>query len=551
MTSPTHMTFALFVYLLLLTTAGVALSEINAAVMVVASIVPDIDTGASAVGRILPFLSGPLERRFGHRTLTHSALCVTLLALAALPLRLASQDAYVCLILGYATHPFLDTMNVNGVRLFYPFSAVKCVFPLEVNNPARYRTRTGSALDRALGLIFLAASLPVFLIASQGYERFIRSTQKNIESAVRDYNSYAATHLVTAELEAHNLLTRESIAGRFEIVGALNDHTLLFKGGEGELHSLGREYQAEFAAERVVCYRGEAARTRVRVIDMSNQPLSSLQAYLDPRWENQLFGSLGTRDQVSLPQHARPFESVSSFNGVLSFQYATLEEIHLYRLENVFVDKGVLTVRTVMPVAAESLSAMSAELDSTTSGYAAHTLAFGAGEWIRQAVRVGDTVRPGQLLASVDDGGISVLREEADRDRKEVRAGEQQSQLDNLDRRIIGAQENLRRDSLACAQASRLQQEGFASSTVPLTALARFSASRRTLEGLLRRRAQLLERWLARHEIGTLDSLLRHRRGERARARNEICAGCTGIVVDIRRAERAGRSHLTILVRVL
>jgi hypothetical protein len=41
--------------------------------------------------------------------------------------------------IGYASHPLLDTATVNGVKLFYPFSKVKCVFPMEMNHPHSYR----------------------------------------------------------------------------------------------------------------------------------------------------------------------------------------------------------------------------------------------------------------------------------------------------------------------------------------------------------------------------------------------------------------------------
>ncbi|MRR13126.1 metal-dependent hydrolase, partial [bacterium] len=120
MTAPTHLTFAEFIYLLLLTTTGIALDVTNAITVGLSSLLPDIDTGASTVGRALPFLSGPIERRFGHRTLTHSLLFCCVLALVCSPVALLEADVYFCLVAGYVSHPFLDTMNVNGIRLFYP-----------------------------------------------------------------------------------------------------------------------------------------------------------------------------------------------------------------------------------------------------------------------------------------------------------------------------------------------------------------------------------------------------------------------------------------------
>jgi len=222
MTSPTHITFAEFIYLLLLTTTGVTLNPLNAIVIALASVLPDIDTAASHPGRLVPVFSRHLERRFGHRTLTHSAIFIIALSVLLVPIWLISPDPYICILAGYSSHPFLDTMTVHGVKLFYPLSSVKCVFPLEVNNPHRYRLQTGSKMDKILGVIFLLGCIPVFLIAHQGYERFIRSTQRNVESAVRDYNDFSRDNLVLAATNAYNSMTRTPLIGVFEIVGALN-----------------------------------------------------------------------------------------------------------------------------------------------------------------------------------------------------------------------------------------------------------------------------------------------------------------------------------------
>src|SRR5882672_8962943 len=170
MTAPTHVAFAEFVYLLLLTSAGIPLNFLNALIIAFAAILADIDTVPSTIGSILKPVSSRIERSVGHRTLTHSVLGIASLGIISLPLFLVQREIYVCLIAGYATHPFLDTMTVSGVRLFYPFSGAKCVFPLEVNNPHSYRVRTGGRADTILGVLFFLACIPIFFIARGGYE---------------------------------------------------------------------------------------------------------------------------------------------------------------------------------------------------------------------------------------------------------------------------------------------------------------------------------------------------------------------------------------------
>jgi len=273
MTSPTHITFAEFIYLLILTTLGVSLSLVNALVIAVSSLLPDIDTQASIIGKTFPFISARIERRFGHRTLTHSIPFILGVAFLTLPLILWNSSLYACFITGYASHPFLDTMTVNGVRLFYPFSGAKCVFPFEVNNPHRYRIQTGSKGEKMLAALFLIGCIPTSMIAYEGYERFVRTAQQNIEAAVRDYNEFSRDHLVVARVVAHNAITKQPFSETVEIVGALNPHTLVFKGSDAGLHTIGKEFQADFVAENIVCFRGSAALSSLRNIDIRNQLL--------------------------------------------------------------------------------------------------------------------------------------------------------------------------------------------------------------------------------------------------------------------------------------
>jgi inner membrane protein len=82
LTLPTHLAFASVLYLGGATLFGYRPDGISWALAAIASLLPDVDLPPAKIGRLFWFLSVPLERRFGHRTLTHSA--VALLAVAAL-----------------------------------------------------------------------------------------------------------------------------------------------------------------------------------------------------------------------------------------------------------------------------------------------------------------------------------------------------------------------------------------------------------------------------------------------------------------------------------
>ena len=87
------------------------------AVCVVSSLAPDIDNPRAPIGFILLPLSKWLNRKYGHRTITHTALA----------LFLSTFVCYVCnfytliWFLGYLIHLVLDMVTLQGVPLFYPF----------------------------------------------------------------------------------------------------------------------------------------------------------------------------------------------------------------------------------------------------------------------------------------------------------------------------------------------------------------------------------------------------------------------------------------------
>jgi len=149
------------------------------------SLLPDIDTPKSSLGRLLPFLSIPIERRWGHRTLTHSLLLVAGLGLVCLPLYFLHGSLYGALLIGIISHLMADCATLSGVPLFYPHPSV-CVLP---GNP-RYRIRTGSLGERGLLVILLLLLALTVAVSSLGGTwraiRYLMATQKMAYSDYRE-----------------------------------------------------------------------------------------------------------------------------------------------------------------------------------------------------------------------------------------------------------------------------------------------------------------------------------------------------------------------------
>lgn len=80
-------------------------------------LLPDIDTHASHIGKIFPFISQPIERRFGHRTITHSLLAVVVIGAFT---RFFYADDWGVLTSAYLSHLLLDMVIGAGIPLFFP-----------------------------------------------------------------------------------------------------------------------------------------------------------------------------------------------------------------------------------------------------------------------------------------------------------------------------------------------------------------------------------------------------------------------------------------------
>jgi inner membrane protein len=98
------------------------------------SLLPDVDTPKTAVGKTVYPIAIFLNRRFGHRTLTHSLLFLAfILMFLVLSVRLFEFDSnYVKIaIFAFLSHLILDMLTIQGVPLFYPFRRNPCVLPAD------------------------------------------------------------------------------------------------------------------------------------------------------------------------------------------------------------------------------------------------------------------------------------------------------------------------------------------------------------------------------------------------------------------------------------
>ncbi|MFC9539754.1 metal-dependent hydrolase [Lysinibacillus sp. NPDC056959] len=128
---------------------------------VIGALLPDICHGGSKIGRKLPIISKIVNTMFGHRSFTHSLLCLFLVGMLLhtfIPYKAISLG----ILLGMASHILLDMGTKKGVKLFFPVS-ISVRLPLT--------TKTGSKAEKVV--FMLLTMLSVFF----SYEIMIKLIQ--------------------------------------------------------------------------------------------------------------------------------------------------------------------------------------------------------------------------------------------------------------------------------------------------------------------------------------------------------------------------------------
>ena len=96
---------------------------VNAVALVVvmlSSLLPDIDHPGSWLGRRLKIISVPLSNIIGHRGFTHSLLAVFLIVYCLLSYFYNLNYILLAIFIGYLSHILADFLTKSGVPLLWP-----------------------------------------------------------------------------------------------------------------------------------------------------------------------------------------------------------------------------------------------------------------------------------------------------------------------------------------------------------------------------------------------------------------------------------------------
>ena len=563
MTSPTHIAFAESLYLLILTPSGVPLDWRGTLITAFVSLLPDIDLPTSWLGRIFFFISEPIERTFGHRTITHSvlfALCAMLFAYFLESLDLVYPDTASLFSMAYFSHIILDSCTIQGVKMFYPISTRDCVFPYDPRSPYSYRIKSGSKADTILFFFIATLLIPLYIFASSGFERLIRVTQKTPQAALRDYYELSTSHIVYADIDAVNTLTHDRINGRFELVGIRDPNTLLFSSGTN-VYTLGENPASDnFISNSIVCVPGPEAKTSVISVNLSGQLLSSLKNFTSQTDETRFFGSLEADQRVELPQNFDRFNTISSYGSIVRFDHASYDDILRLSIENTLILKGQLTVKTIsekgasLPVSGLPSPVSSSRLFLVPLGDFSTIDTTGGPAELSVLVKPGDTVTAGSILAKISTPAeLKILsRISSLQSRKPSLQSRREIALARLRSSVRSAEEKLEK----CTQTYKLKLDLYNNSLASRTELQIAETQESAAQSNLDKANQVLESTEEKYkqDLREIQRTINHLRTELAANQNKrvITSPADGIVVELRSTPKSqGKTSYSIILRSL
>jgi membrane-bound metal-dependent hydrolase YbcI (DUF457 family) len=141
----THLTIGvLLVFLLEEYTMLLQGNEVYAAaLLLVATVLPDIDSGTSLLGRKL----GVLKKVLNHRGFFHSIMALVSFGIVVYLVTNSRPLSYVFMI-GYGSHLVADSVTKEGTRLFYPSGLV-----------TKGWLRVGSAVETLLFVVMVVLTV--------------------------------------------------------------------------------------------------------------------------------------------------------------------------------------------------------------------------------------------------------------------------------------------------------------------------------------------------------------------------------------------------------
>lgn len=344
MMTPTHIAFSVSL-------TSIVLATSNPVILIsagIASLLPDIDTSKSLIGRLFFPVSQWIEQRHPHRGISHSFFAsgmVTLASYILVKLGFIPVTAWHGLAIGYFWGWFGDVFTKSGVEAFYPFHG-RLIIP---KNP-KLRLSSGSNAEWFL-LIILAslAALSININSTGGMIRGFSQALGLPSGAITTIQEDASRYLLNVTITGRNTITEQPINAVYEAIEPLTSSDLLVKDKQGLVYRVGSTQDCQIQASQIRVERVSPIKTEITNLALEDEDLyTAMQPLTKER--TYLTGTLTILDaeDLSLPTHADQFDTITLQPGEVA--YARLVSANPQEVKTLLGDyyaTGNLIVRTI------------------------------------------------------------------------------------------------------------------------------------------------------------------------------------------------------------
>ncbi|BAQ63929.1 metal-dependent hydrolase [Geminocystis sp. NIES-3709] len=307
----------------------------------IVALLPDCDTSTSTLGRVYPFkfLAKWIEKRYPHRSITHSFLITGLIILLSSPLILINPILWKTICLSYFVGWFGDVFTKSGVCAFYP-SQARLIIP---GNP-RLRLSTNSPAEYWLISLFVIILIISFYLNNFGsitnaFNNFLRLPSGAIEQIRKDISD----SLITINIKGYHTITKEKINDDFEVIELLTSTDFLGKK-DNVFYRIGTSANVNINVSSMKIINQKPINIRSTEITIDDDYITEyLEEFSDSAF---ITGNLFTEDweDLIIPNRADIFNPiVLNIGGNLFLQSAQVKEVKQY-LDDAFVT-GTIIVR--------------------------------------------------------------------------------------------------------------------------------------------------------------------------------------------------------------
>jgi len=353
MLAPTHSVFGVALTLIILALFGVKLS-LHWTILFfscIGAILPDIDCPTSVIGRILYPISSRLERKFGHRTVTHSLIgwlaATTLFAaliavISVIPLILRQGEFTFGLTnwvwsqlpgrwlaafsISYFSHLILDMFNKRGSQIFWPDKA-RDVIP---RNP-KYRIESGARAEIIVFIIVLILMFAALPISKYGLASTVRWLLATSGSAIEEYQS--SNTITYLDFKGYYADTKQPVEGKAEILDIQGKRLIILFNDH--VYTVSDELASDIITEKMRVKRTDAP-LKVERKEFKNETREYLLSQIPKGARISGVIKLPKGMKVTIPGYAGAFKMFDQKGDDLYLHFASRKEVEKLGLTEQF-----------------------------------------------------------------------------------------------------------------------------------------------------------------------------------------------------------------------